>query len=269
MSHGFKRGSKRKTNSPTYTYIFVVYPTILSSSQPRHNSIPWKVVWQIYRDTEQPHLKETLHRTDQGSNFLGGSLSNRDVRAPIQFRRERQPQHLKRLFFLKNRPIHFQINSNKVIRLVKQNNLSFSRIEINKLLPASEHSVLYIRFKFTSQFWFLPQIRCLITLRVESSTISIDSNITYNIIRKVINVQQEKYWTKNGALRNCEDFPSRTTQSCLLLREDKIRPNIKLKFEEDQHTKPYQKHWTYQVLQLEQPRPAKRPRNYNCQKICS
>ena len=34
----------------------------------------------------------------------------------------------------------------------------------------------------------LPQIRCLITLRIEISIISIDSNITDNIIRKVINV---------------------------------------------------------------------------------
>ena len=30
-----------------------------------------------------------LHRTNQGSNFLGGIFSNRDnVRAPIQFRKE-------------------------------------------------------------------------------------------------------------------------------------------------------------------------------------
>ena len=30
------------------------------------------------------------HRTNQGSNFLGGSFSSRDnVRAPVQFRRER------------------------------------------------------------------------------------------------------------------------------------------------------------------------------------
>ena len=34
-----------------------------------------------------------FHRTNQGSNFLGGSFSNRDnVRAPIQFRKESQPQ---------------------------------------------------------------------------------------------------------------------------------------------------------------------------------
>ena len=45
-----------------------------------------------------------------------------------------------------------------------------------------------MRFKFRSQFKLLPQIRFLITLRIESSIISIDSNITDNIIRNVINV---------------------------------------------------------------------------------
>ena len=43
----------------------------------------------------------------------------------------------------------------------------------------------------------LPQIRYLTTFRVESSTISADSNITDNIIRKVISVQYEKCRTKN------------------------------------------------------------------------
>ena len=38
-----------------------------------------------------------LHRANQDSNFLGGSSSNRDnVRAPIQFRKGIQPQHLRR-----------------------------------------------------------------------------------------------------------------------------------------------------------------------------
>ena len=56
--------------------------------------------------------RKKLHRMNQGSNFLRGSFSNRDnVRAPIQFRRERPHQHLKRLFFLKNRLIYFYINS--------------------------------------------------------------------------------------------------------------------------------------------------------------
>ena len=41
--------------------------------------------------------REKLRRTNQGCNFLGGSFSNRaNVRAPIQFRRERQLQHLKK-----------------------------------------------------------------------------------------------------------------------------------------------------------------------------
>ena len=48
----------------------------------------------------------------------------------------------------------------------------------------------------------LPQIRSVITFKVESRIISIDSNITNNIFRKVINVQQEKCRTKNGHLRN-------------------------------------------------------------------
>ena len=66
--------------------------------------------------------REKIHRTIQGSNFLGGSFSNRDnVGAPIRFRREGQSRHLKKLFFLKNRPIHFYINTTSVIRLVKWN----------------------------------------------------------------------------------------------------------------------------------------------------
>ena len=59
-----------------------------------------------------------LHRTNPGSNFLGGTFSNRyNVRAPIQFRREIQPQHLERQFFPENRPIHFHINTTHVIRM--------------------------------------------------------------------------------------------------------------------------------------------------------
>ena len=42
--------------------------------------------------------RNKLHTTNQGCNFLGGSFSNRDnVRAPIQSRRENQPQHLQHL----------------------------------------------------------------------------------------------------------------------------------------------------------------------------
>ena len=63
-----------------------------------------------------------LHRTNQGSNFLGNSFSKRDnVGALIQIRRKSQPQHLKRWFFLKNWYSHYHINSTSVIRPVKLN----------------------------------------------------------------------------------------------------------------------------------------------------
>ena len=56
-----------------------------------------------------------LLTTDQGSNFLGGTFSNKDKEsATIQLRRQSQSQHLKRLFFFKNRPINFHINSTSV-----------------------------------------------------------------------------------------------------------------------------------------------------------
>ena len=96
-------------------------------------------IWPYGRFTEiQSNLiRNKFRRTNQGSNFLGGSFSNIDnVRAPVQFRRENQPQHFKRGSYPHNRPIHFHINSTSVFRPVKQNQLSFSSIEINKLLPA-------------------------------------------------------------------------------------------------------------------------------------
>ena len=81
-------------------------------------------------------------KNDQSSKILGGSFSNKDnMKSAIQFRRESQPQHLKKRFFLKNRPIHFQIKSTSVTGPVKRNQLSFSCIKINKPLPTPIHSV--------------------------------------------------------------------------------------------------------------------------------
>ena len=77
--------------------------------------------------------RNRLQRTNQGSNFFGSSFSNREnVRAPIQFRRERQPKHLKRWFFPKNRHNHFYINSTTG----QWNKLSFTSIKINRSLLA-------------------------------------------------------------------------------------------------------------------------------------
>ena len=41
--------------------------------------------------------RKKLYRTNQSSNFLGDSFSNREnVTPPLQFRRESQSQHLER-----------------------------------------------------------------------------------------------------------------------------------------------------------------------------
>ena len=70
-------------------------------------------IWAYGRFIEIQRKK--YHRTNWSFNFLGGSFSNRDnVTAPIQFRRG-QSQHLKRWFFLKDKPIHFHINRTIVI----------------------------------------------------------------------------------------------------------------------------------------------------------
>ena len=117
-------------------------------------------------EVQSSFSRKKLHRMNQGSNYLGGSYNNRDfVRVPIaliQFNSGRQPQHFKKWFFLKYRPTHFHIIGTSINRPVKQNKLRFSSIETSKPL--------------------LLLIRYLIILRVESIIISIDSNVTDNII---------------------------------------------------------------------------------------
>ena len=80
MSQGFKRG---RGTSPNMKTVF-------------HS-------WLYGRYIEiQSNLKTSkkLHRTNQGSNFLGGSFSNRDnVRVPIQFRRDSSILKADPLFF--------------------------------------------------------------------------------------------------------------------------------------------------------------------------
>ena len=90
-----------------------------------------------FKEIQSNIMRKKLHRTNQGSNFLGDSFSNRNnVRAPIQFTRESQPKHFKRLFVLKNKSTHFHINSTSVIKRMKRNQLRFSSTEINKPLSA-------------------------------------------------------------------------------------------------------------------------------------
>ena len=103
-------------------------------------------------------------------------------------------------------------------------------MEIKKPLPAPVHSVSQIRFKFRSQFYLLPWIICLITLRTERSIIIIDSNITGNIIRKNINLYYDKYCTNNDALKN-------SSINWIFLRKLPIQDHLKLSITEKRQTK--------------------------------
>ena len=122
----------------SYVSVFVAYRTFAArSTSPDMTSLFHARPYGRFKEIQNNLRRRKVYRTNQGCNFLGGSFSNRDtVRAPIQFRRERQPHHLKRGFFLKNRLLHFHINSISVIRPFRRNKLSFSSIEINKTLLA-------------------------------------------------------------------------------------------------------------------------------------
>ena len=106
--------------------------------------------WLYGRFTEiQNNLRrKKLHRINQCSNFLGDSFISRDnIRAPIQFRRESQPQ---KIIFPQKQTHPFSHQQHQSFRPAELNQLSFSNSEINKPLPAPACSVSQVRFKFRS-----------------------------------------------------------------------------------------------------------------------
>ena len=105
-------------------------PTVLYTG-PDMTKIFHASSYGIFIEIQSNHWRKKLHRRNQDSNFLWGSL-----RAPIKFRRKIQLWDLKRWFLLENRPNHFIINSSSFIRLFKWNKLNFSSIEIKKPLPS-------------------------------------------------------------------------------------------------------------------------------------
>ena len=101
MSQGFKRSIKWSTNSPSTSTFVASRSTRIDMKTIFHAWLHGKFIGIM-----RSFRRKKLHKTNWCSNFLGGSFSKKDnVTAPIQFRKERQPQHLKIWFFLKNRPI--------------------------------------------------------------------------------------------------------------------------------------------------------------------
>ena len=127
---GFKRKQMKDEQSNISVLVaYLIFPSSSYDHRPRNDNI----IARLYRRFIEIHnnfRRKKPHRTNQSFNFQRGSFINRDnARAPIQFRRERQPKNLKRWFFFKNRPIHFQITYTSVIRLFKQTKLSFSALK--------------------------------------------------------------------------------------------------------------------------------------------
>ena len=87
---------------------------------------------------------------NQSSNILRGNFKNsQNVRVPIQFRKEKQSQHLKTMTFLEGQ-------HHPLLRYSNERKLSFSIIEVAKLL-STPALTFQVRLKFTNQLQLLPQ----------------------------------------------------------------------------------------------------------------
>ena len=134
MSKGFKSSS-----SPRYLFLQLIYHIQWATGNASpdvsvgFHARPYSRFMELKSNIEQ---KKTS--INQVSNFLWDCFSSRDdARAPIQFRRETQSQHLKRWFFIEKWPIRFHINTTAVLWMVKWSKLSFSSIETSHFLPQS------------------------------------------------------------------------------------------------------------------------------------
>ena len=103
------QGRQHVKDQQSCKFVSVAYPTIPISKkehQPRHDTVFHTLPYARFIEIQSNLMRKKLHRINQDSYFPGGRFSNRDnVRSPIQFRRESQPQHLEKSFFLKNRPM--------------------------------------------------------------------------------------------------------------------------------------------------------------------
>ena len=144
--------------------------------------------------------RNNLYRTNEGSDIFGASFSNRDtVRPTVQLSPNQiNPRILKHDFFPRiDSSIFTSITPVLLVRSKETSWVSPTLKSTSRVLSQSTLSRRSDSSSVANSSW------CLITLTVESSTISIDSNITDNIIRMVIiNVQNEKCRTKNWGFRN-------------------------------------------------------------------
>ena len=109
-------------------------------------------VWLYGRFTElESNLRrKKIHRTNQGSNFLGGSFSSRyNVTAPIQFGRESQPSILKNNFSSRKGPSIFTSIAALLLDHLSKTSLFFPALKLTShCLP---HSTVSCRLNLSSE----------------------------------------------------------------------------------------------------------------------
>ena len=85
--------------------------------------------------------RKKLHSTNKYPIFFEAVSATETMKEPeSNLEKKGSPSILKKIFFFKNRSIHFHINSIRVFRLLKQNKVSFSSIE-----PDPVYSVLWVK----------------------------------------------------------------------------------------------------------------------------
>ena len=79
----------------SYISVSFVYLVAARSTRPDMTVVFHARPYGRFIEIKSNLRRNKLHRTNQGSNFVGFIFSSRDnIRAPVQFRRERQPQYL-------------------------------------------------------------------------------------------------------------------------------------------------------------------------------
>ena len=100
--------------------VFVVmqqFQVLTRSTSPDMTTVSHAWPYDRFIEIQSNLRRKKFHRTNQGSNFLGGNFSNRNnVRAPIQFGREIQTQHFKIFHFWNPAWLHYQTPAWKCLR---------------------------------------------------------------------------------------------------------------------------------------------------------
>ena len=152
--------SKKYWGSSWYREVTNPRPTIRSYN-PNMAIVFYAQLYGRFIETKSSLGRKEIHRAIQSYNFLGDSFSNReDVPTPIQLRRKRQPQHLKRWFFLKSKSIFFTSIAPVLPRPVKRK-LSCSA------LKSASHFLTFNLEQLEANYYWENKIRPNVYLKIQ------------------------------------------------------------------------------------------------------